>query len=184
MTEIVNISQHNAIGCQGALLMHFKEDMAFFRQTTKHKVCLMGRRTLESFPNRAPLRDRVNIVLTGDLSRIPPESVRAAEEDRAAGRSTELIPVRSEEEALAVLRRYPREDIYIIGGETVYRQFLPYTDTCLVTENDAEVPEADAFFPVLDPDTWVLTERSEPKEENGVHFRFCTYKRKGAPRDL
>ena len=182
MTEIVNVSLNNAIGRKGELAVHLKEDMAFFRASTKGKVCLMGRPTLESFPRMAPLRDRVNIVLTRDPSRIRPESLAAAEEDRLNGRSTVLKYVFSPEEALAELKQYPPEDVFIIGGADIYQKFLPYADRCLVTENDAEVPDADAFFPELDPAEWTLTEKSEEKEENGVRFRFCTYTRTGKPK--
>ena len=182
MTEIVNISLNNAIGRKGELAVHLKEDMAFFRASTKGKVCLMGRRTLESFPKMAPLKDRVNIVLTRDPARICPESVSAAEADRANGRATVLKYVFSLEEALAELKQYAPEDIFIIGGADIYKKLLPYADRCLITENDAFVPDADAFFPALDPAEWTLTEKSGEKEENGVHFHFCTYVRTGAPK--
>ena len=184
MTEIVNVSKNWAIGKKGCLLVHLKEDMAFFRNTTRHKVCLMGSVTLESFPRMAPLRDRVNIVLVDDEKKIRPESVQAAEEDRAAGRSTELIYVFSLEEALEKLAAYDKDDVFVVGGAGVYRLMLPYADKCLVTHNDAEIPDADAYFPDLDATgEWTLAEQGEEKEENGVRFRFCTYVRNGAAKE-
>lgn len=184
MTEIVNISKQNAIGRAGELIVHLKEDMAFFRAATKGKVCVMGRPTLESFPRMAPLKDRVNIVLTRDSSRIRPESVAAAQADKAAGRSTELIFVFSMEEALEKLKAYPKEDIFIIGGADIYQKFLPYCSRCLITENDAEPENADAFFPTLPAAEWTLSDKSEEKEENGVRFHFCTYTRTGEAKPL
>ena len=179
MTEIVNVSQNWAIGRKGRLLVDLKEDMSFFRRTTLHKVCLMGSVTLESFPRMAPLKDRVNIVLVDDPKKIRPESVQAAERDRAEGRSTELIYVFSPEEALEKIASYPKDDVFVIGGAGVYRLMLPYADRCLVTHNDAVIEDADAYFPDLDATgEWILTQQGEEKEENGIKFRFCTYERK------
>ena len=82
MIEIVNVSQNWAIGKKGHLMIHIPEDMRFFRETTRGKTCIMGSTTLESFPNRAPLKNRMNIVLIDDEKKILPESVAAAEADR------------------------------------------------------------------------------------------------------
>ena len=181
MTEIVNVSRNWAIGKKGALLVHLKEDMSFFRRTTLHKVCLMGSVTLESFPHMAPLKDRINLVLVDDPKKIRPESVAAAEKDKAEGRSTELIYVFSLEEALEKCAQYPKDDVYVTGGAGVYRLMLPYCDKCLVTHNAAVIEDADAYYPDLDATgEWSLAEEGEEKEENGVKFRFCTYVRNGA----
>lgn len=179
MIEIVNVSKGWAIGKKGELLIHLKEDMAFFRATTLNKVCLMGSVTLESFPRMAPLKDRVNIVLVDDPKKIRPESVAAYEADKAAGRSTVLKYVFSLEEALEEVKKYPPDDVFVTGGAGVYRLMLPYADKCLVTHNDLEIPGADAYFPDLDATgEWEMTERGEEKEDGGVHYRFCTYTRK------
>ena len=178
MIEIVNVGPHWAIGKQGQLLILLPPDMQFFRKTTRFKTCIMGRATLESFPRSAPLKDRKNIVLTREKWRIPPQAFAAAEADKAAGRTTELIAVRSVEEALAAVKGIPEDDVFVIGGASVYRLFLPYCDTCLVTHNDFPSDGADAFFPdLLASGEWKLTNEGEPQTYEGIGFRFCRYER-------
>lgn len=178
MIEIVNVSKGWAIGKKGQLLVHLKEDMAFFRATTLHKVCLMGSVTLESFPGMAPLKDRMNIVLVDTPEKIRPESVAAFEADKAAGRTTGLKYVFSLGEALEEVKKYPPDDVFVTGGAGVYRLMLPYADKCLVTHNDLPLEGADAFFPDLDATgEWRMTKQGEEKESGGVHYRFCEYER-------
>ncbi len=178
MIEIVNVGQNWAIGKRGELLVHIPADMKFFRETTRQKTCIMGRKTLESFPHTAPLKDRKNIVLTRDIGRIPPQALAAAEADRAAGRTTELLTVQTAEEALALVKDLPKDDVFVIGGESVYRLFLPYCDTCLVTHNDFPSDGADTFFPdLLATDEWKLTKAGEPQTYEGIGYRFCRYER-------
>ncbi|MBR0081908.1 MAG: dihydrofolate reductase [Clostridia bacterium] len=178
MIEIVNVSRDWAIGKRGQLLIHIPADLRYFRQTTAGKVCIMGSTTLESFPRMAPLKGRVNIVLIDDARKIRPESLAALEADRAAGGSTELFYVRSPEEALEAVRDYPKDDVFVIGGASIYRLFLPYCDTCLVTHNDYPSDGADTFYPDLAASgEWQLTEEGEPQEYEGTTFRFCRYER-------
>ena len=180
MKQIVNVSKNWAIGKKGQLLAVIPEDMRYFRETTKGKVCIMGSTTLESFPGMAPLKNRINIVLIDDPAKIRQESLDAAAAEKEAGRSTELIYVRSIEEALQAASPYPEEDVFVIGGATVYRIMLPYCDTCLVTHNSAEDPEADTFYPDLTASgEWELTDAGEEQTTlDGIRFRFCTYRRK------
>ena len=176
MIEIVNVSENWAIGKKGSLLVTIPEDMRFFRTTTRGQVCIMGSTTLESFPGKAPLKDRVNIVLIDDPAKIRPESTEAVCRDRSEGRSTELIYVRSPEEARITAQQYPEKKAFVIGGASVYRIMLPYCDTCLVTRNTLSDPEADTYYPNLDADPeWKLFEASEVYEWNGIGYRFCTY---------
>ena len=107
--------------------------MKFFRETTSGKVVAMGRKTLESFPGGQPLKNRTNIVLTKDLNY----------------KVKDAVVVGTLEEMVEELKKYPSEDIYVIGGESVYRQLLPYCDTAYVTKID-HIYEADTFFPNLD----------------------------------
>ena len=100
MKEIVNVSKEWGIGKNGDLLINIPGDMKFFRETTKDAVVIMGSTTLESFPGMAPLKNRINIVLIDDPAKIKKESVEAAEADKKAGKKTELIFVRSIEEAV------------------------------------------------------------------------------------
>ena len=162
MNLIVAVDKNWAIGYQNKLLVSIPEDMKFFRNETTGKVVVMGRKTLETFPNGLPLKNRTNIVLT----RNPDYKVKGAE---VCG---------SVEEALDLISAYPPEDVYIIGGDTIYKQFLPYCDTAHVTRID-HAYMADAWFPNLeqDPD-WELTGESEEKTYFDLEFSFCKYQRK------
>ena len=110
MNLIVAVDKNWAIGLKGDLLVSIPQDMKFFRETTKGKVVAMGRKTLESFPNGLPLKNSVNIVLTSDKD--------------YNGRGA--IVVHTIEDMVKELQKYNEEDIFVIGGETIYRQLLPY----------------------------------------------------------
>ncbi|MGN8799437.1 dihydrofolate reductase [Candidatus Merdisoma sp. HCP28S3_D10] len=162
MNLIVAVDKNWAIGYQNKLLVSIPEDMKFFRNETTGKVVVMGRKTLETFPNGLPLKNRTNIVLT----RNPDYKVKGAE---VCG---------SVEEALELISAYPPEDVYIIGGDTIYKQFLPYCDTAHVTRID-HAYMADAWFPNLEQDPeWELTGESEEKTYFDLEFSFCKYERK------
>lgn len=179
MTEIVNVSQDWAIGKQGQLFVNIPDDMKFFRKKTLNQVCIMGSRTLASFPRSAPLKNRINIVLIDSPSKIDKNALKAAETDRSGGLSTELIYVSSPSEAMNVAKRYPDKETFVIGGASVYRLMLPFCDTCLVTHNDKCSEGADAFFPdLIASGDWEMTETSGEYTYENVHFRFCTYKRR------
>ena len=141
MNLIVNVDNNWAIGKDNKLLVNIPQDMKFFRDTTSGKVVVMGRKTLESFPGGQPLKNRVNIVLTGDRN----YRVKGA------------VVINSVEEARRELEKYPSEDIYIIGGESIYRQFLPCCDTAYVTKTNYTY-HADTYFPNLDESPeWEMT---------------------------
>lgn len=176
MIEIVNVSENWGIGRNGDLLINIPGDMKFFRETTKAAVVIMGSTTLESFPGKAPLKNRVNIVLIDDPAKIKPESVAAAKADREAGKKTELIYVGSIDEAIAEAAKYPQE-AFVIGGATIYRIMLPYCDTCLVTINDCK-DMADTYYPDLKASgEWQMTQEGPRNEWEGVTYRFTTWKR-------
>ena len=162
MNLIVNVDKNWAIGYKGKLLVSIPEDMKFFRSETMGKVVVLGRKTLETFPNGLPLKNRTNIVLT----RNPDFEVKGA------------VICHSVEEVLEQVSEYPPEDVYIIGGDTIYKQFLPYCDVAHVTRMD-HVFEADAWFPNLEEDPeWVLTGQSEEKTYFDLEFTFNKYERK------
>ena len=122
----------------------------------------MGRKTLESFPNGQPLKNRTNIVLTSN----PDYKVKDA------------VIVHSKEELLKTLEQYDSENIYIIGGESIYRMMLPYCDTVFVTKIDRAF-QADTFFPNLDEmEEWQMTEEGEEQTCFDLEFRFTKYKRR------
>lgn len=164
MNMIVAADKNWGIGNQNRLLVSIPEDMKFFRSETVGKVVVMGRKTLESFPGGLPLKNRTNLVLT----RNPNYQAKGA------------VILHSVEEVLEELKAYASEDVYIIGGDTVYAQFLPYCDVVHVTRID-HAYEADAYFPKIDQmPEWVLTGESEEKTYFDLEFRFCRYERQGA----
>ena len=123
---------------------------------------VMGRKTLESFPNGQPLKNRTNIVLTSN----PDYKVKDA------------VIVHSKEELLKTLEQYDSENIYIIGGESIYRMMLPYCDTVFVTKIDRAF-QADTFFPNLDEmEEWQMTEEGEEQTCFDLEFRFTKYERR------
>ena len=115
MNLIAAVDKNWAIGCKNKLLVSIPADMKFFRETTTGKVVVMGRKTLESFPNGQPLKKRVNIVLTRDKN----------------FKAGDAIIVHSMEELREELKKYPSEDIYVIGGETIYKQLLDDCDVAI-----------------------------------------------------
>ena len=164
MNLIVNVDSNWAIGYRGKLLVSIPEDMKFFRSETTGKVVVLGRKTLDTFPGGQPLKNRTNTILT----RNPNYQVKGA------------IICHSVEEVLEELKKYNSEDVYIIGGDSIYKEFLPYCDVAHVTRTD-HVYDADAWFPNLEEDpAWVLTGESEEKTYFDLEFRFCRYERREA----
>lgn len=163
MNLIVNVSENWAIGRGNELLFHLSTDMKFFKSQTIEKTVVMGRKTLESFPGKKPLPKRKNIVLT-------------ANPDFCA-ENVEIVY--SIDELLKKIDLENSEDIYVIGGETIYRQLLPYCDTAFVTKVASTVNDADAFMVNLDDDeNWEISDESETMNEKGYDFKFVTYKKK------
>lgn len=163
---IVAVCDDWGIGRDGGMVVANRADMRHFvHRTTGHAV-IMGRRTLESFPGGRPLKNRRNIVLTGDASFARPGVEVAHSVDDA------LELVEGESEA------------WVIGGGSVYRQLLPLCVEAEVTKNHVTHP-ADTFFPNLDEDpAWELVRASEPafigpgEGDEGVGYSFCTYRRR------
>jgi dihydrofolate reductase len=164
MNVIVAADKNWGIGKDNKLLVSIPSDMKFFRTQTTGKVVVMGRKTLESFPNGMPLKNRTNIVLT----RNPDYEVKGG------------MVVHSVEELLEVLKPYEEEDIYVIGGDSIYRLLLPYCRTAHVTKIDFAF-EADTYFPNLDEDrSWEITGKSEEQTYFDLEYEFVKYERKKA----
>ena len=162
MNLIVNADKNWGIGRENQLLVHIPNDMKMFRQTTTGKVVVMGRKTLESFPNGMPLPKRTNIVLTTDQD----YDCRGA------------IVVHSREELFEELKQYADEDIFIIGGESIYRMMLPYCDTAYVTRLDYAY-DADTYFPDLDArKEWEIVKESEEQTYFDLEYVFLKYQRR------
>ena len=162
MNLIVAVDKNWGIGKGNKLLVSIPSDMKFFRETTSGKVVVMGRKTLESFPNGLPLKNRTNIVLT----KRPDYQVKDA------------ILVHSKTELEEELKKYKSEDIYVIGGGSVYRMLLKECDTAHVTKINYAY-EADTYFPNLDEDPdWEIVADSEEQTYFDLEYYFLKYKRK------
>lgn len=149
------------IGKQNGLLFNLPQDMKFFRETTLGHVVAMGENTLLSFPNSKPLKNRTHIVLSQDES----HNYEGVEN------------VHDFKEFLLKIKEHSiYEDVYIIGGASVYRQTLPYVNEVLLTKVDAD-GKAELFFPNLDQDPFFeLVKESEEIDDNGFKIKFCTYR--------
>ena len=162
MNLIVAVDKNWAIGKDNKLLVSIPDDMKFFRETTTGKVVVMGRKTLESFPGKKPLKNRVNVVLTKD---------KGYKCDGA-------IIVNTIEELKQELTKYNSEDIYVIGGGSIYKQLLDDCDVAHVTYVDYAY-SADTYFPNLDEDpNWYVAEESEEQTYYDLEFYFRKYVRK------
>ena len=161
MNIIASADNNWAIGKNNELLIRIPQDMKRFRQMTTGNVVVMGRKTLESFPNQAPLKDRINIVLTAN----PNYEVKGA------------VIVHSMDELQEELQKYNSEDIYVIGGDSIYRQMLDLCDTAYITKIDYAY-KADAHLPNLEKDpAWSMTEESEEQTYFDVIYTYQIYKR-------
>ena len=167
MILLAAVDRKWAIGRNGSLLYRVPEDLRHFKQLTVGNIVICGRKTLESFPNGKPLPDRETVVLSHQY-------------ENTAG-YPQVTVAHTPEEALECVSslRKGEQSVYVIGGESVYRLFLDRCDTAVLTEIDAETPDADAFFPELRAqDGWKAVERSpEQISSSGLSFRYVTYKK-------
>lgn len=162
MNLIVAVDSNWAIGNKNELLIRIPNDHKHFREETTGKVVVLGRKTLETFPQGLPLKNRTNIILSTN----PSYQVKDA------------IVVHSVEELLEELKKYADEDVYIIGGDSVYKQMLPYCDVAHITKID-HAYEADAYFPNLDEDPeWEITAESDEQTYFDIAYTFLKYERK------
>ena len=158
MNVIVAVDQNWAIGKDGDQLVYLSEDLKRFKSLTTGHPVILGRKTLATFPGERPLKGRRNLILS-----------------RSADFAPEGAEVFSDVETL---RAAAPEDAFVIGGASVYRQLLPWCDTAYVTKIDRTFP-ADCYFPDLEQDpAWERTEESAPLEQDGIVYRYLTYRRK------
>lgn len=161
MKLIVAVDKNWAIGKNGKLLVSIPADMKFFRETTTGNVVVMGKNTLNSFPNGLPLKNRINIVMTTNRS--------------FDGKGADVVY--SLEDVLEEVKKYDTDQVYVIGGAAVYEQLLEYCDTAYVTYIDYAY-EADRYFPNLDKmEEWKLEEESEEQTYFDVEYYFRKYVR-------
>lgn len=162
MNLIAAVDENWAIGKNNQLLVRIPADQKFFREMTTGKVVVMGRKTLESFPNGQPLKNRTNIVLTHN-------------KDYAV---KDAVVVHSMDELHEELKKYDSDDVFVIGGEKIYGQLLDECDVAHITKIDFAY-DADAYFPNLDqnPD-WEITGDSEEQTYFDLEYYFYRYEKK------
>ena len=161
MNLIAAVDRNWAIGKNNQLLVRIPMDQKFFRETTTGKVVVMGRKTLESFPNGLPLKNRTNIVLTRNKNYKVPDA----------------IIVHSMDELHEELAKYNSEDIYIIGGEQIYKALVDECDVAHITKIDYAY-DADAYFPNLDAKPeWKIVADSEEQTYFDLEFYFYKFEK-------
>lgn len=155
---IVCVASDWGIGKDNKLLFDIPEDMEYFKEQTMNKIVCMGLNTLKSFPNSKPLKNRTNVVLSFD-EELP-----------------ECVNVHSLNELLDYIKN-TNEDIYIIGGASVYKMMLPYYTKVLVTKVNA-YKDADTFFPNLDNEKqFTIDKSSDIIKTDNYDIQFIEYRR-------
>ena len=161
MNSIVVVDKNWAIGRDNDLLVHLPGDLKYYKEKTTGKVIVIGRKTLESFPGGRPLPNRTNLVLTSN-----PEY-----------KNQYCTVCLGEEAMMEEIKKFPTEDIFVSGGQSIYDLFLDKCDTVYVTKIDAEYP-ADRYFKNLDQDSaFKVTWQSDVQEEKGTKYTFVKYER-------
>ena len=159
MNAIAAVSASWGLGKDNDLLFHISEDMKRFRAITTGGTVLMGRKTLESFPNSRPLPNRRNVVLTSHNIEIEGAEV-----------------VHTTDEMLKAVENTDTDTVYVIGGGSLYTALLPLCKRVYLTKVDAVGEGADTWFPNLDKlPNWQVEQESEPIEEGGITYRFIDY---------
>ena len=159
MKAIVAVDRKWGIGKKNGLLFSLPADMNYFKEKTTGKVVVMGSNTLKSFPNGKPLKNRTNIVLYQN-----------------GEKRDDCVVVGSLSELSEELKKYEKDDVFIIGGAMFYKTMLPYCDEVFVTKVDAD-GEAEVFFENLDQKKeWKLLSESEKVNTNGYDIKFTVYK--------
>ena len=153
LTMVASVGENSELGRDGDLCWHIPEDLKHFKELTMGGTVIMGRATWESLPKR-PLPGRTNIVVTRNGEFDAPGAFKADSIEKA-------------------IEMAGNSDIYIIGGESIYRAALPYATRLELTRIFAADPQADKFFPPIRPEEWVLTEASEVlTAKSGTKFRY------------
>lgn len=158
MKAIVCVDKEWGIGKNNDMLFHLPADLKFFKEKTVGKIIVMGGNNLLSFPGSKPLKNRTNIVLTDLYTR------------------DDCVVVPTLQDLKEELKKYPTDDIFIVGGAMFYRTMIEYCSEAYVTKVDA-VGGAAVFFPNLDQmPGWQLEAEGESISDNGYNLKWTTYK--------
>ena len=154
---IAAIGKNNELGMNNDLIWKFKEDMKFFKETTMGHPIVMGRKTFESLPKVLPGRKNI-VISTSEIV------------------NKEIEIFKSIKDFLIQYKKY-NDDIFIIGGATIYKSFIDLATKLYLTEIDDIEENADVYFPNFNKNEWDKEIISE-KEENNIRFNHVLYKRK------
>lgn len=161
MNIIASVDKEWGIGNKGDLLMRIKDDLQEFKRLTIGKIVVLGRKTLYTFPRGEALKGRTNIILSHDVS----------------FKVKDAIVCNSFDDIQNELKKYNSEDIFIIGGASVYNMFLPFCETAYITKFDKSF-EKDSWLPNLDQDkNWSCIFEGEKQESEGVKYYFTKYQK-------
>ena len=158
ITMIAAIGKNRELGKNNDLIWHLKEDMKFFKDQTMGKPIVMGRKTFESLPKLLP--GRKHIILTKQKLDVPEE----------------VLLFHNKEGVLDYIKSY-QEEVMIIGGASIYKEFLEDSNKLVLTEIDDEDKTADTYFPYFDKNEW-LKEELSTEEENNIKYKHIIYTRK------
>ena len=160
MRAIVNITPQWGIGYEDRLIVRIRADMRRFRALTEHHTIIVGRKTLATFPNGQPLKNRTNIVMTRNPLFHQDGAISCLDLNMLRELTSGCDP----------------NEVYVCGGERIYRLLLPYCDSALVTLSYTDA-KADRFFPNLNLlPNWELSHVGDKQSENGVSFRFLEFR--------
>ena len=163
MNLIVAVDNNFGIGKSGVMPWHISEDLKYFKAMTLGKTVIMGRKTLESFPGGKPLKNRTNIVLTAN---------RDFECDG-------VVVCNTVDEVIRKVKKLPPRDVFVIGGASIYSQFLPYCCRAYVTRILADYEVDTYMVDIEDLPDWTFETMGEELESSGVRFRFDVYVNRG-----
>ena len=154
ISAIVAVDNNWGIGFNGKLLEHIPEDLKMFKQLTIGHTVIMGRKTWNSLP-KAPLPKRSNIIISSG-------------EPLIMDKNTLRLPL----EAVIEFLEYTNDEVFIIGGGTIYKELLPLCDKVYVTKIFKDHPNIDTYFPNLDQmeDEWKLDNSEEIQNYNGINY--------------
>ena len=160
LSIIAAIGKNNELGKNNDLIWHLKDDMKFFKETTMGHKIIMGRKTFESLPGMLP--GRKHLVLTRKTIEFPKE-----------------VEVYHNIEDFIDIYKDSAEEIFDIGGETLYKQLLDYADKLYLTEIDAEDKDADVYFPKFNKEEFdkiIIDEHYDQKQD--IEYKHVLYKRR------
>lgn len=160
---IAAIAENNAIGKDNKLLWHLPEDLKRFKELTTGNVIVMGQKTFESLPIK-PLPNRTNIVITDDRKFKHEDIIKSYSIEAAVNRAKKLAKKDGE--------------IFIIGGGSIYKQFMDIADKLYITEVKLTFEDADTFFPRIHKTKWKLIYDSGMLQRPDIEYRFKEYIRK------